>query len=118
MSRAPMSRALMSRPTAALLGATVLGLALAGCSDLPQGQVFATDGRAVQTFTNLPATSACHNFSIPDVTTVSDMTLADMHLYTGRNRTNITAPAPFYLSTNTSTGPTRRVYRSFNFVGQ
>ncbi|MBF9072091.1 hypothetical protein [Streptacidiphilus fuscans] len=113
-----MSRALMSRPTAVLLGVAALASVLAGCSDLPQGQVFATDGRAVQTFTNLPATSACHNFSIPDVTTVTDQTLADMHLYTGRNCTNFVSRGPFYLSTDTSTGPGPRIYRSFSFVGQ
>jgi hypothetical protein len=118
MSRAPKSRALMSRPTAVLLGATALALALAGCSDLPQGTVSATDGRVVQTFSNLPATSACHNFSIPDVTSVTDMTLADMRLYTGRDCTNTSAASPYYLATNTSVGPTRTIYKSFNFVGQ
>lgn len=110
------SRTAARRP-AVLVGAAALALVLAGCSDPPQGTVTATNGRVVETFSN-PKSTACQNFSIPAVTQISNMTLADMRLYTGRNCTNPVSPSPFYLSTNTSVGPNGTTYRSFAFVGQ
>ncbi|WP_052434707.1 hypothetical protein [Streptacidiphilus melanogenes] len=109
-----------SRSVAALLGGAVLVVALAGCSDPPQGTVTATnlDGTVVQILSNPTATS-CHRFAPIGVTTVMNGTIADMRLYSSTNcsGTNV------YLSTNTSVGASRpsglgQIFRSFSFVGQ
>ncbi|MEZ0069672.1 hypothetical protein ABIA32_005719 [Streptacidiphilus sp. MAP12-20] len=105
-----------SRSFAVLLGGAVLVVALAGCSDPPQGTVSATNGRIVETVSN-PPDKSCHVFVLNGVNSVLDNTLADMRLYfapdcTGRND---------YLSTHTSVGDGGRrlpTYRSYSFVGQ
>jgi hypothetical protein len=109
-----------SRSVAVLLGGAVLVVALAGCSDPPQGTVTATnqDGTVVQIVSN-PTATACHRFAPIGVTTVMDGTLADMRLYSSGNCTGHNV----YLSANTSVGAGRlggigQVYRSYAFVGQ
>ncbi|WP_052442747.1 hypothetical protein [Streptacidiphilus neutrinimicus] len=109
-----------SRSVAVLLGGAVLVVALAGCSDPPQGTVTATsvDGAVVQILSN-PAATACHRFAPIGVTTVMNGTIADMRLYSSTNCTGTNV----YLSTNTSVGASRpsglgQIFRSFSFVGQ
>ncbi|MEY9877996.1 hypothetical protein ABH931_007520 [Streptacidiphilus sp. MAP12-33] len=102
-----------SRSLAVLVGGAVLVVALAGCSDPPQGVVTATNGTVVEQVSN-PGNSSCHQFIPSGVTIVQDGTLADMRLFpagncTGRN---------FYLSQFTSTGPSVNIYHSYLFVGQ
>ncbi|RAG82537.1 hypothetical protein DN069_27205 [Streptacidiphilus pinicola] len=108
-----------SRTVAVLLGGVALVVALAGCSDPPQGTVTATnsDGSVVQIVSN-PAATSCHRFAPIGVTAVMDGTLADMRLYASANCTGTND----YLSTNTSVGGgpggLARVFRSYAFVGQ
>jgi hypothetical protein len=108
-----------SRSTAVLLGGAVLVVALAGCSDPPQGTVTATnlDGTVVQILSN-PTATACHRFAPIGVTAVMNGTIADMRLYSSTDCTGHNV----YLSTDTSVSAGRpnigQIFRSFSFVGQ
>ena len=102
-----------SRSVAVLLGGAVLVVALAGCSDPPQGTVTATNGTVVQIVSN-PGNSFCHLFVPSGVSVVQDGTLADMRLYPSADCKGHND----YLSTNTSVGNNGRVYHSYSFVGQ
>ena len=102
-----------SRTTALLAGGAVLVVALAGCSDPPQGTVNAVNGNVVQVISN-PGNSYCHRFVPPGVNGVQDGTLADMRLYVSTDCSGHND----YLSTETSVGPGAVVWHSYSFVGQ
>ncbi|SEM23293.1 hypothetical protein [Streptacidiphilus jiangxiensis] len=103
-----------SRSVAVLVGGAVLVVALAGCSDPPQGTVVATNGNLVQVISN-PGDTYCHRFIPGGVNAVQDGTLADMRLY----RSTDCSGHNDYLSTQTSVGPQNTLfYRSYSFVGQ
>ncbi|MEU9480010.1 hypothetical protein [Streptomyces sp. NPDC048191] len=69
------------RSLAALIGVTLLGLALSACQDQASGQIVASNGlRIVETVSN-PQIDGCHRFS-EGVTHVHNQTQSSLLLYT------------------------------------
>ncbi|MEU6769854.1 hypothetical protein [Streptomyces sp. NPDC046759] len=106
-----------SRTLAALVGVTLLGVALTACQDRASGQIVARSGvRVVETISN-PPINGCHRFSA-GVTHVDNQTQNSLLLYTTPDCTVPPGGQSVYLDIGASDQVTTAsgLWRSFSFA--